>query len=257
MSAALLGALAVTLADQGGISLLKGEESRLSYGLPGTPEGARRHAFFRVVCELAREMLRKEDAFLVENRRWIESLDPARRESEPGKVNKESSKRSPQWHAQLFAKFCQPAFDRLSAILHAANETKFFLALDECTLLGSPQSEDHGPSRKCSLIAFQRILKAAEHMTTPVSFWFLTLDTTSSASDMTPQGPHAPSRRLTTELKPLPPFTALDFNQFKDRLQRLTASSSLDIDNLKYLGRPVCPIFLFCVLEHYAETWLS
>lgn len=256
MSAAFLGALIGTVADRRDISLVKGEETKLSYGLPGTPEGVRRHEFFEVVCERAAAMLCEEDAFLVEKRRWIESLNSAQRESVLNKADKEKSKRSPQWHAELFAKFCQPAFDRLSAILQAANETKFFLALDECTILGSP-TED-APSRQSSLIGFQRIIKAAEHVKSPVSFWFLTLGTSSSASKLTPQVPYASSRRLTTDLRPLPPFTYLDFNQLKDRFKRLTAASSLDIDNLKYLGRPVCFIFLSCVLEHSAETtWPS
>lgn len=244
MAAAFLGALIAAIADGWDISLLKALNSKLSYGLPGTPEAARRQEFFKVVCDSAKTMLHKRSAFLAEKRRWIQSLSPAPTEGaterEREQYDKELSKSSSQWHAELFAEFCQPAFERLSTKLHAAGETKFFLALDECTILGGTAANEREPSRKSSLIAFQRILKAAEHMTTPVCFWFLTLDTSSSAAMLAPSGPLAPSARLTADLMPLPPFTYMDFNQFRHRLKTDTASASLDIGNLKYLGRPVC-----------------
>lgn len=244
MAAAFLGALIAAIADGWDISLLKALDPKFSYGLPDTPEAARRQEFFKVVCDNAKTMLHKRSAFLAEKRRWIQSLRPAPKEGAPNnerkKYDEELSKSSSQWHAELFAEFCQPAFKRLSAKLHAAGHTKFFLALDECTILGGTSANEREPSRKCSLIAFQRILKAAEHMTTPVSFWFLTLDTSSSAAMLAPSGPLAPSARLTADLMPLPPFTYMDFNQLRHRFRTDTASASLDIENLKYLGRPVC-----------------
>lgn len=249
MAAAFLGALIAAIADGWDISLLKALDPKFSYGLPDTPEAARRQAFFKVVCDNAKTMLHKRSAFLAEKRRWIQSLRPAPTEgatdSEREKHDKELSKSSSQWHAELFAKFCQPAFDRLSTKLHAAGETKFFLALDECTVLGGSAPNEREPSRKSSLIAFQRILKAAEHMTTPVSLWFLTLDRSPSAGMLVPSGPLVPSSRLTANLQPLPPFTYTGFNQLSHRLRTDKASASLDIENLKYLGRPVCPICVY------------
>lgn len=244
MFAAFLGTLIGALADRGDLSLLKGKDSKISYGLVCTPEAARRYAFFEAVCERAASMLLEEDAFLVEERRWIESLDPAWRGSKLDLENKGLSTCSPHWHVRLFAKFCQPAFDRLSAVLHAANQTKFFLALDECTTSGALLPDERGPSRSMSLIVIQRILKAAENMKKPVSFWFLTLDTSPSAGMQHSSISLAPSSRLTADLTPLPPFTYMDFNQLRHRLKKDTASASLSIENLKYLGRPVCPVFV-------------
>lgn len=253
MCAAFMGALAGALADEPDISPPQGVNSRFSYGLPGTPEAARRRAFFKVVCDTAKTMLHKRSAFLAEKRRWIQSLRPAPTEGAPDskrkKCDEELSKSSSEWHAELFADFCQPAFERLSAKLHAAGQTKFFLALDECTILGGTAANEREPSRKCSLIAFQRILKAAEHMTTPVFFWFLTLDRSPSVGMLVPSGPLVPSSRLTADLQPLPPFTYTGFNQLRHCLRTDKASASLDIENLKYLGRPVCPILVYKISE--------
>lgn len=242
MAAAFLGALIAAIAD--GWEAL---DPKFSYGILGTPEAVRREEFFQVVCVSAKIMLHKRSAFLAEKRRWIQSLRPAPTEgatdSERKGYDEEPSKSSSEWHAELFSEFCQPAFERLSAKLRAAGETKFFLALDECTILGGTAANEREPSRKSSLIAFQRILKAAEHTTRPVSFWFLTLDRSPSAGMLVPSGPLVPSSRLTANLQPLPPFTYTGFNQLSHRLRTDKASASLDIENLRYLGRPVCPIF--------------
>lgn len=258
MAAAFLGALIAAIADGWDISLLKALDPKFSYGLPGTPEAAQRQAFFKVVCDNAKATLHKRSAFLAEKRRWIESLRPAPKEGAPAderkKYDDELSKSSSEWHAELFAEFCKPAFERLSTKLHAAGHTKFFLALDECTILGGTAANEREPSRKCSLIAFQRILKAAEHMTTPVSFWFLTLDRSPSVGMLVPSGPLVPSSRLTADLQPLPPFTYTDFNQLSHRLRTDKASASLDIENLRYLGRPVCRIFVYRKPGSYAEA---
>lgn len=240
MAAAFLGALAGTIADEYDPSALKGAHLSFSSRFPGTPESARRESFFGLVFERAAAMLHDEDAFLVAKRGWIASLTQAPRENATAEELKEFRKSSPEWHRELFRKFCSSAFDRLIDKLHTAGETKFFLVLDGCCALGTGYQDEGGPLRHSSLIAFQRILKAAEHITTPVSFWFLLIDTCPSPVMLRPPSPPTSSSRFTRDLQPLPPFVYMDFNQMSDHFRKDKASASLEIENLKYLGRPVC-----------------
>lgn len=244
MAAAFIGALMDAISDHWDFSLLKGERSKSRYGLPGSPEAAQREAFFQIVYDRANIMLRENESFLVEERKWIEGLGEKPKDSTATDERKEYDGKvktsSPAWHQKLFRKFCEPAFEHLRDKLHAAGETKFFLALDECTMLGRGSAFERAPLRRSSLIALQRILKAAEHITHPVSFWFLLLDTNSSVVMLHPAGPHAASFRLTGDLQPLPPFVYLDFNQLMELMLRIRASDSLLLEGLKYCGRPVC-----------------
>lgn len=93
-----------------------------------------------------------------------------------------------------------------------------------------------------TLIALQRILKAADSFVgtfQPITFWFLLLDTTSSAHMLAPSGPQAASWRLTSTVVPLPPFVYLGFNQMARELELKTAGQAMDLEHLKQFGRPV------------------
>lgn len=243
MAAAFIGALMGAISDHWDFSLLKGERSKSIYGPPGSTEAAQREAFFQIVYDRANTMLRENDSFLVEEREWIQGLEGKPKQSttvdERKGYNGKVKTSSPAWHQKLFQKFCEPAFERLRDKLHAAGETKFFLALDECAMLGKGSDFERAPLRRSSLIALQRILKAAEHITHPVCFWFLLLDSEPSAVMLHPPGPHVTSFRLTADLEPLPPFVYLDFNQFMEHMRRDRAFDSLLLESLKYCGRPV------------------
>lgn len=63
MAAAFLGALIGAIADEWDPSLPKGDRLKLTYGLSGSPEGARRQAFFALVRERATSMLLEEEIF--------------------------------------------------------------------------------------------------------------------------------------------------------------------------------------------------
>lgn len=257
MAAAFLGALVGVIADRLDATHSKSVQSGLSYGFPGNPEAARREAFLEVVVDRADAALREHAAFLVEEREWIKSRENPPANGRPSTYAERVKTSVPDWHRRLFHKLCRPAFERLSAKLAAAGEKRFFLALDECTTLGAAEEDRGLPSRKISLIALQRILKAAEIMKHPVCFWFLLLDTNPSVGMLLPPGPFTSSSRLVLDLQPLPPFVYFGFNQYMELLRKETASDSLDLENLKKCGRPVCLYISFSLQTISTNFWYS
>ncbi|KAH9918641.1 uncharacterized protein B0H18DRAFT_937670 [Fomitopsis serialis] len=244
IAAAFLGALIGEMADDFNISRLKGKRSGLGIGPPGSRRAANRERFFQAVYDRANAMLRVNETFLTQERDWVSMFIPPSRWHKMGfnyKVSSDVPKdRSVEWHQALFERFCRPASNHLSNQLASLGERKFFLALDECTALGSAGNSRGAPSPlpRSSLVAFQRILKAAEILEWPVCFWFLLLDTNPSVIMPHPSSDVSFSRRA-SDLKPLPPFVYLGFNQLIDRMTREKAADSLVLGNLKYSGRPL------------------
>ncbi|TFY70672.1 hypothetical protein EVG20_g2333 [Dentipellis fragilis] len=245
IAAAFLGALMGVIADEWDISLLMGDESLSRCGLPNSPEAERRETFFRKVSDRATDLLLKNEDILLDDRSWIGNPGRVRpektfaTEKERRAYEDKLKEGSREWHQRLFKLFCQQDFDRVTQKLHEAGQTKFFLVLDECTALEMAKGNDsEGPRCGISLIAVQRILKAAEHMKNPVCFWFLLLDTNPSVVLFDPPRPITSSFRLTAPLQPLPPFVYLGFNQHIDRMRKEKAFDSLYLNNLKYSGRP-------------------
>jgi hypothetical protein len=96
-----------------------------------------------------------------------------------------------------------------------------------------------------SLIGLQRIIKAGDgYDRHGVTIWYLQvlLDTNLSIFDIAPVGPHAPSNRLTDEVRPLPIWPYIGFNQMVDptHVEGIqTAADVLSLKHLKVYGRPV------------------
>lgn len=235
MAAAFLGALIDSLADNWD------EKSGVNFGLGDTESESRREAFFSEVVHRANKMLADNEAFLADARAWIKSLGETTKgpPNAPSTYNDLLKAGAPEWHQKLFNYFCRAAFERLSSKIKDTGNDKFFLALDECTALKPAGADERAPLKRISLIALQRILKAAEVMSDPVCFWFLLLDTNSSVVMLLPSGPSAPSWRLLVDLAPLPPFVYLGFNQHLMLMRKEKPSDSLSLGNLKNTGRPV------------------
>ncbi|EIW87308.1 hypothetical protein CONPUDRAFT_87150 [Coniophora puteana RWD-64-598 SS2] len=218
MAAAFLGALIGALADQYELSLFKGKDRGFGYS------STERASLFEAVYTKANTMLRENEEFLIEERKWIDMVY--------GKAKWPTHKfpgGSKEWHQRLFARFCGEPFEEMSRKLEADHETRFLLAFDNCADLGRNLPEIDGPSRQMSSYALLRVLKAAEYFTKPVCFWFLPVDT--NPSEILPH----PS----DVLRPLPPFVYLGFDQFIDRVQKDRASDSLCLRNLRNYGRPL------------------
>jgi len=149
------------------------------------------------------------------------------------------------WHCDLFSHFCLSSYQRFAGVLRELGQEYFVFAFDECTQLGNPAklSADRIPQVGMTLIALQRIIKSFDaYPAEDITLWFLLLDTTSSIPDLLPQGPDAPSIRLTEGFIPLPPWPYVGFNQVvpKDHIVRIQKpSDALHLGHVKVYGRPV------------------
>ncbi|KAA1465985.1 hypothetical protein DENSPDRAFT_810607 [Dentipellis sp. KUC8613] len=235
MAAAFLGALIGELADEWKVHLPMTQ----FYGHHGIPNTEARLEFFRRVHGRANRLLLDHKNVLNEERRWINELSLSPHDSE--RPEEEVKTHSPQWHRKLFSILCRGAFVQLGDILKGAGHSKFFLSLDRCTILGQAPAAGRTPLPRMTLVAMQRIIKAADYElgNHPVCFWFLLLDTSPSVITRFPSGLRSAFFRPIANLQPLPPFTHLGFNQLMDRMPRQKASDSFFLENLKFTGRPL------------------
>ena len=149
------------------------------------------------------------------------------------------------WHNDLFSHFCLSSYLTLVEVLRKLGQEYLVFAFDECTQLGNPTklSGDRSPQMGMTLIALQRIIKSFDaYPAEDVTLWFLLLDTTSSIPDLLPQGPDAPSIRLTEGYIPLPPWPYVGFNQLVPKNHIVGFQKPSDahhLGHLKHYGRPV------------------
>ncbi|KZT07533.1 uncharacterized protein LAESUDRAFT_812151 [Laetiporus sulphureus 93-53] len=153
------------------------------------------------------------------------------------------------WHRRVYAQLCKAAADGLREAFRkqlGPRFTYFIVAIDECTLLGATPMKsndeiDRGSTERMSLIAMQRIMKAADEF--HEEFWFVLLDTTSAVFDLVPPtGALAPSFRLDGKLRPLLPWGYFGFDQMvKGDIEQNgvpTLMAALTLNRLKMYGRP-------------------
>ena len=187
-----------------------------------------RHRLFMEVAEHAERLLRDKSAELRELRKEITS--------------------SPDRYSKIFKILCRPAREKLGATLMEKGFAKFIVAFDECTQLNcelyseDPQSKETDPYSTMSLIAVQRIIKASDDVdqTQFGTFWHLLLDTNSSVFDLAPVGHNAPSSRLWAELRPLPVWHYLGFDQMvPSSISVDTPRKALELRHILQYGRPV------------------
>lgn len=195
-------------------------------------------------------MLREKKGWLERERAWISRVQEQPKDGHAGLSPSSSSSsasdqrdplfEAPRWHENLFTQFCLEGFQALDAKVQALNKNdRFFIALDECGALGEFDPDDLLPSNSMSLIAMQRIFKAADILQTKTVFWFLELDTNPKAFLLAPSGPRAGSERLRDGLVPLNPFVYLGFNQMAGHVSMKHPNEVLKLRHLKMYGRPV------------------
>jgi hypothetical protein len=149
------------------------------------------------------------------------------------------------WHSDLFRHFCLHSYKKLGEVLRNLGQPYFVFAFDECTQLGNltTLTKDRGPREGMTLIALQRIIKSFDAFSdAKFILWFLLLDTTSSIPDLLPQGPDAPSIRLTEGFIPLPPWPYIGFNQMVPQghvVGLVKPSDAHHLRHVKVYGRPV------------------
>ncbi|KZT00171.1 uncharacterized protein LAESUDRAFT_709256 [Laetiporus sulphureus 93-53] len=205
---------------------------------PTDLERSSRHGHFEEVKKLTRERLTKykEELFALRLKHHITAAAEADNNTRGGK----SGTSVTGWHVALFTRLAKPAFDLLAESVHRLKQKRFLLSLDECTELNDPGLlvGPKGPQREMSLIALQRIIKAADECTFPhdIEFWYMLLDTNSSVYELASSGPDASSFRLASALKPLPVWCYVDFDQMHDEFTN--AEDALLISFLAALGRP-------------------
>lgn len=252
LAAAFMGALMEVIAESmgsAGTDILAG----WAHPPPGQEEQSTRRQLLQLAIDLANAKLSTHDSWLSDTRKRLVRIDgktsTSQSESDGNSAQTGSTSpeeqlsplyTSPDWHKDLFEKLCVDGFKALNNKLVALERDHFFLALDECAALGPPaKSQDTEASSRISLIAMQRILKAADTLDTKVQFWFLLLDTNSKAYLLAPSGPRASSSRLVGKLATLPPFVYLGFNQMAHGTTIKTARQALSVEHLQRFGRPV------------------
>ncbi|KZT00635.1 uncharacterized protein LAESUDRAFT_732138 [Laetiporus sulphureus 93-53] len=221
-AAAFLGAL-VEVLHKTAPADLEGWIKAWSIENPTDLDGSSRHSHFEDVKKLTTERLTafKEELFTLRSEHNITvSTDAAEADDNAG--DEESGTSVTRWHQHLFRILAKPAFDKLADSVQRLGYQRFLLSLDECTELNDPAllrgpKGPRGPQRKMSLIALQRIIKAADEFSFPhgIQFWYMLLDTNSSVYELASSGPDASSFRLTSALKPLPVFCYVDFDQMR------------------------------------------
>lgn len=106
-------------------------------------------------------------------------------------------------------------------------------------MLGENDESALLPLSRMSLIAMQRIFKAADSFETKVKFWFLLLDTDPKVYLSAPSALAVPSSRIGRRYSSLPPFVYLGLNQMAHQVRIATAGESLSLKHLSKFGRPV------------------
>lgn len=247
MAGAFLGALFEQISNEWDTGNHAGNQwPKLEHGQPDTPEYIRRAGFFAMVGQRASQLLKDNTVFRQESKDlWSRRLSTGTTSTYAQESDETPNSSRLQWHDRVFNKFCLESFKRLAELVHNAGHNRVFIALDECRGLGASPPRSEGPSRNMSLIALQRIIKAAETLDGPVRFWFLLLDTNSSIVELHPSGPDAPSWRLAEDHQPLPPFCYFPFNQHSDQMKRDLPSDALNVEYLRCIGRPVSQSELF------------
>jgi len=237
LAAAFLGALMDVVAEKleardASVTSLKARMEDWRLDTPKYPTKSSRHRCFQQVRDKAEALLLRQDPS-VENMR-MKSPKPDGNAPSPS-----------LWHIELYKVFCSPYAQKLAEVLKAHEQRTFVIAFDECSYLGKPTPDtipERSPLWIMSLIALQRIIKAADAVEIPgLTIWHLLLDTNSSAFDLTPSGPLAPSQRLAEDFIQLPPWPYLGFNQMVDKNHLSTIkkpSDSLTIEHQKVYGRP-------------------
>ncbi|ETW75888.1 hypothetical protein HETIRDRAFT_390312 [Heterobasidion irregulare TC 32-1] len=200
---------------------------------PGSSEQSRRHQLFTQVEDMA-------EAKLHNHREELRKL-----RSRPMDDPELSDHRTNAlvWHKSLLRVLVRPHMEALSELVHSRGHRRFIIAFDECTTLNSRIGISTDPKlipprNEMSLIALQRIVKAADHLILPVKFWFLLLDTNSSLYDLVPPGQIAPSFRLRDKFSMLHPWMYLGFNQHLSNDRLSTPQQALLLRHLKMYGRP-------------------
>lgn len=235
--------------DPSGEDMLSGwEHSIFKEGERGT-----RRERLQLAMDRASDMLSDNLSWLVEQREWIRRLDAFLSgrpydDSTSVKTDSESTtlkethtrpSMSPDWHKVLFRKFCARGFQAVGEKLVALGQKYFFISLDDCAALGASMAGSVLPSPHITLVGMQRILKAADTLSSQVHFWFLLLDTNPKTYLRALPPLQTTSHRLTSPLLPLPPFVYLGFNQMAHEVTIKTAREALTIKHLQRLGRPV------------------
>jgi hypothetical protein len=108
---------------------------------------------------------------------------------------------------------------------------------------GSPAVERYQPTFAMSLIAFQRIVKAADSSQLKMdgfTFWYTLLDSSSAVFDLVPRKENAASTRLGSTLEPTHVWPYLGFNQMALSTRSETPDSASTIERIRFFGRPVC-----------------
>jgi hypothetical protein len=150
------------------------------------------------------------------------------------------------WYVALYGLLCAPHATRMVTALAGRSQSRYFVVgLDECTQLNS--------GTRMSLIALQRIIKAADSFTLPngMSIWYTLLDTNPTIASLVPPKSKAPSARLTESLAPVRPWYYLGFNQMAiNRKPSTTPKQSTLVEWLQYFGRPVGVIMLSIKHSH-------
>ncbi|KZT00630.1 uncharacterized protein LAESUDRAFT_637399, partial [Laetiporus sulphureus 93-53] len=240
-AAAFLGALVEVLRDTAPVDLpLQAWVNDWSIKDPTDLEGSSRHRCFEQVKKLTHKRLTTFKEELYAKRPSHDGTTATEADNDTGVQRLRIS--VTRWHELLFKMLAKPAFDMLAGSVQHLGHTRFLLSLDECTELNDPSLlvGPKGPQRKMSLIALQRIIKAADQFTFPhgIEFWYMLLDTNSSLYELAPSGPDASSYRLAGALKPLPVWCHVDFDQMRRDVELKSAEQALLIRFLAMFGRP-------------------
>jgi hypothetical protein len=197
---------------------------------PYRPESSTRHHSFTEVAKNAETLLKKMSADP------DKAVDIKPREGELRNPSEQFNR--------LYSYFCEGPTAKLAEHLVSRGQKVMVIAFDECSNLNikNPRKRSF-PDQYMSLVSTWNIIKAAdnfsESLPKPFQFWYTYLDTKSSVCPLVPRrGMDVSSRRIVGELDPLPPFTALGFDQMKKGASRLP-QDALELDYLKHMGRPV------------------
>jgi hypothetical protein len=150
-----------------------------------------------------------------------------------------------KWHKDLYKTLCLNSARRVAKLLGGQHQ-HVVIGFDECRHLNeATDPESVKPNTKMSLLALQRIIKAADDWQTEldhVKFWYTLLDTSSSVFDLFPRKGGGNSTRLATSLNPVAAWPYLGFDQMvpSDFRGTLTPLQACEIDVLSKYGRPVC-----------------
>jgi hypothetical protein len=172
--------------------------------------------------------------------------------AEDGVASKDDVAQILAWHLKLYDTFCHSSAQRIAALL--CNEyTYLVIGFDECRHLNEATFDERSlPSPKMSLIALQRIIKAADHRRDGLgnfALWFTLLDTSSSVFDLVPRrgDAYASSARLAGDLDPVPIWPYLGYDQMATKnCDSSSPQEATEVRRLLNYGRPVSSAHMFC-----------